>query len=68
METLGELDELKYKPAVSLGCMIARPDPRIFDPTIFLFKETKAGNFRVRLMLRVDKSCRPILEALAQTP
>jgi hypothetical protein len=26
METLGELDELKYKPAASLGCMIARPD------------------------------------------
>jgi hypothetical protein len=31
METLGELDELKYKPAASLGCMIARPDPYHFS-------------------------------------
>jgi hypothetical protein len=41
--TLGGLDELNYKPAASLGCMIARPDLQCF--LLFAsFPEAKAGN------------------------
>jgi hypothetical protein len=66
METLGGLDELKYKPAASLGCMIARPAPAIltlrrlgtYPATCSLLPSlTKFFGKRIRRVSRRQKQC-----------
>ena len=58
METLGGLDELKYKPAASLGCMIARPDPTILALELqtleFIVRQIGDKSYDIRI---VETAC-----------